>query len=68
MKSDNVDAFEGGADMRAERCVCCGAVIPEGMQVCPKCCAAANDGRSESQERIPGRKIRRTKKDRRNKR
>ena len=39
--------------MRAERCVCCGAVIPEGMQVCPKCCAAANDGRSESQERIP---------------
>lgn len=54
--------------MRAERCVCCGAVIPEGMQVCPRCRAAANDGRSESQERIPGRKIRRTKKDRRNKR
>lgn len=20
-----------------ERCVCCGAVIPEGFQVCPKC-------------------------------
>lgn len=39
--------------MRAERCVCCGAVIPEGMQVCPRCRAAANDGRSESQERIP---------------
>ena len=54
--------------MRAERCVCCGAVIPEGMQVCLKCCAEAKNGRSESQERIPGRKIRRTKKDRRNKR
>jgi hypothetical protein len=21
----------------AERCVCCGAIIPEGRQVCPKC-------------------------------
>lgn len=23
--------------MREERCVCCGAVIPEGRQVCPQC-------------------------------
>lgn len=23
--------------MRADRCVCCGAVIPEGTQVCPSC-------------------------------
>ena len=23
--------------MNAERCVCCGAVIPEGRMVCPKC-------------------------------
>lgn len=22
---------------RADRCACCGAVIPEGRQVCPKC-------------------------------
>lgn len=54
--------------MRAERCVCCGAVIPEGMQVCPKCSAEANDGRSKSQELTPCRKIRRTKKERRTRR
>lgn len=24
-------------DSTAERCVCCGAVIPEGRQVCPQC-------------------------------
>lgn len=23
--------------MNAEKCVCCGAVIPEGRQVCPSC-------------------------------
>lgn len=23
--------------MRENRCICCGAVIPEGMQVCPEC-------------------------------
>ena len=22
-----------------ERCICCGAVIPEGVQVCPVCAA-----------------------------
>lgn len=20
-----------------DRCICCGAIIPEGIQVCPKC-------------------------------
>lgn len=23
--------------MQENRCICCGAVIPEGMQVCPEC-------------------------------
>lgn len=26
-----------GADFNADRCVCCGDVIPEGRQVCPAC-------------------------------
>ena len=26
----------------AEHCVCCGAVIPEGKQICPQCEKAAN--------------------------
>ncbi len=38
-KDDLVDAllklFEGGAT--DNRCVCCGAIIPEGRQVCPNC-------------------------------
>lgn len=25
-------------------CVCCGEIIPEGRQVCPKCERSANDG------------------------
>lgn len=36
-----------GADMRdfpdnADRCVCCGGVIPEGRQVCPACEGGTN--------------------------
>lgn len=27
----------GTEDANADRCVCCGAVIPEGRQVCPIC-------------------------------
>ena len=27
----------------ADRCVCCGDVIPEGRQVCPKCEGGGND-------------------------
>lgn len=23
--------------MQENRCICCGAVIPEGMQICPEC-------------------------------
>lgn len=29
-----------GDDVMENRCVCCGAVIPEGMMVCPKCLVA----------------------------
>ena len=25
-----------------ERCICCGAIIPEGRQVCPKCLVCVN--------------------------
>ena len=33
-------------DMRTtEQCVCCGAVIPEGRQVCPNCERRAEDGK-----------------------
>ena len=51
MKSDNVDGFEEEAmgvtrvprdaviTVSGEICVCCGAWIPEGMQVCPACSA-----------------------------
>ena len=51
MKSDNVDAFEEGGVMAetvrpgtvmrvgGETCVCCGAWIPEGLQICPACSA-----------------------------
>lgn len=31
--------------MRAERCVCCGAVIPEGLQVCGMCSAGRQEDR-----------------------
>lgn len=27
----------------ADRCVCCGEIIPEGRQVCPNCLAAVNE-------------------------
>ena len=27
------------------RCVCCGAIIPEGRQVCPKCERGGEDGK-----------------------
>ena len=36
MKSDNVDGFAEGAGMNVDRCVCCGAEIPEGRQICPR--------------------------------
>lgn len=29
--------------MRADRCVCCGAVIPEGRQICPQCADETED-------------------------
>ena len=31
--------------MTNNRCVCCGAIIPEGLQVCPQCLAAADEHR-----------------------
>lgn len=30
--------------LNAEHCVCCGAIIPEGRQVCPDCEKGAKDG------------------------
>ena len=33
--------------MQENRCICCGAVIPEGMQVCPEC-------REEQEKKLPG--------------
>jgi RNA polymerase subunit RPABC4/transcription elongation factor Spt4 len=32
--------------MQENRCICCGAVIPEGMQVCPEC-------RTEQEDEVP---------------
>lgn len=29
----------------ADRCVCCGAIIPEGRQVCPVCERRANENK-----------------------
>ena len=34
------------------RCVCCGAIIPEGRQVCPKCEAGNVPEQDEEQEKI----------------
>ena len=34
-------------DMNANRCVCCGAIIPEGRQVCPSCIAAVNEAQGK---------------------
>ena len=31
----------------AERCLCCGAIIPEGRQVCPTCLVSAGKRRLE---------------------
>lgn len=30
--------------MQENRCICCGAVIPDGMQVCPECREEQEDG------------------------
>lgn len=35
--------------MNEERCVCCGAVIPEGRQVCPRC----EEGSKRNSDRPP---------------
>ena len=32
------------------RCVCCGAIIPEGRQVCPVC-IAKSEGRTMNEQR-----------------
>ena len=31
------DEAEWRDDSHANRCVCCGAIIPEGRQICPNC-------------------------------
>lgn len=33
----------------ADRCVCCGEIIPEGRQVCPQCEGGAEDARQIDQ-------------------
>ena len=35
--------------MSEERCVCCGAVIPEGKQYCPLCAKKAKGGEPDGQ-------------------
>lgn len=32
------------------RCVCCGAIIPEGRQICPKCEAGEKPERDDEQD------------------
>lgn len=31
----------------ADRCVCCGEIIPEGRQVCPQCEGGAEDEKKD---------------------
>lgn len=38
--------------MRAERCVCCGAVIPEGRQICPRCGADDQEDRMSTKNGV----------------
>jgi hypothetical protein len=38
---------------KAEKCVCCGAVIPEGRQVCPKCERKANRENDDARNIYP---------------
>lgn len=35
-----------------DRCVCCGAIIPEGRQICPKCENVAKSNIQEKTETI----------------
>lgn len=37
--------------MSENRCICCGDVIPEGIQVCPACIAKA-EAKQEKYERV----------------
>lgn len=37
MGGDTSDLRRELAFARADRCVCCGAVVPEGRMVCPSC-------------------------------
>ena len=32
-----------GQTTNEDRCVCCGAIIPDGQMVCPNCCAAVKE-------------------------
>jgi hypothetical protein len=36
----------------ANRCVCCGEIIPEGRQVCPNCLATVKKGKDYGRENI----------------
>ena len=38
--------------MSENRCVCCGAIIPEGTQVCPTCEKKANVHKETAEERL----------------
>lgn len=37
-------AYLAKQNAQAEKCVCCGEIIPEGRQVCPACEGGAKDG------------------------
>ena len=36
--------------MNEDRCVCCGAVIPEGRMVCPNCLVTVKEVKQESKD------------------
>ena len=64
MKSDNVDGFEEDGTMAetvrpgmvirvsGEQCVCCGAMIPEGLQICPACSAVLKEDRMSTKNGV----------------
>ena len=36
--------------MNEDRCICCGAVIPEGRMVCPNCLVTVKEGEDDGNE------------------
>lgn len=36
--------------MNEDRCICCGAVIPEGRMVCPNCLVTVKEAKQKSKD------------------